>query len=218
MSQYNPFDLKINVGHCDLHFMVQWFFLISWLFDVWTSLFGIMNQYDLMFDLKINIGHCGLYFMVQWFCFTSWRLTIWCMNIILRDFGSVWPEVWPQNHVCHCDLYFMVQWFFSYISKTIWLMSVIFSDNELRPLNKHRSWSSDFAQFLQDYLMNEHHSWYHGSVWHKDWPHQQYVCQWPIFYGPVILHHILPTWDNGSVSTKVNKKYMWVSDLYFMVQ
>ena len=29
MGQYDPaFDLKINVGHCDLYFMVQWFCLI----------------------------------------------------------------------------------------------------------------------------------------------------------------------------------------------
>ena len=36
MSQYDPmFDLKINVGHCDLYFMVQWFCLIYWrLFDI----------------------------------------------------------------------------------------------------------------------------------------------------------------------------------------
>ena len=54
MNQYEPtFDLKINVGHYDLYFMVQWFFLLSWRqFDVWTSLFGIMSQYDLKFDLK----------------------------------------------------------------------------------------------------------------------------------------------------------------------
>ena len=52
---------EINVGHCDLYFMVQWFCLISWrLFGVWTSLFGIMNQYDLTFNLKINVGHCDL--------------------------------------------------------------------------------------------------------------------------------------------------------------
>ena len=31
MSQYDrTFDLKINVGHCDLYFMVQWFCLINW--------------------------------------------------------------------------------------------------------------------------------------------------------------------------------------------
>ena len=76
MSQYDPmFDLKINVGHCDLYFMVQWFCLISWrLFDIWTLYFGIMSQYDLMFDLKIFVGHCDLYFIVQWFCCMSWKL------------------------------------------------------------------------------------------------------------------------------------------------
>ena len=67
MKQYGlAFDLKINVGHCDLYFMVQWLCLIPWrLFHVWTSLFGIMNQYDLTHDLKINVGHHDLYFMVQ---------------------------------------------------------------------------------------------------------------------------------------------------------
>ena len=57
--------------------------------------------------------------------------------------------------------------------------------------------------------MDEHHSWYNGSVWHKDWPRQVCVGQWPIFYGPVILLHILKTiwcrcctWDNGSVWLK----------------
>ena len=33
------------------------------LFDVWTSSFGIMNQYNLTVDLKVNAGHCDLYFM-----------------------------------------------------------------------------------------------------------------------------------------------------------
>ena len=35
MIQYDPkFDLKINVGHSDLHFTVQWFYLITWnIFD-----------------------------------------------------------------------------------------------------------------------------------------------------------------------------------------
>ena len=53
MSQYNPmFDLKINVGHCDLYFKVQWFCLIACVFDVWKSYFGIMSQGDTTFDLK----------------------------------------------------------------------------------------------------------------------------------------------------------------------
>ena len=41
--------------------------------------------------------------------------------------------------------------------------------------------------------MDEHHRWYNGSVWHIHWPYQVYVGQWPIFYGPAILLHILKT-------------------------
>ena len=64
-SVWQKFDLKINTGHCDLYFMVQWFCRVSWrLFDVCTSYFGSMNQYDLMFDLKINVGHCTY---IPWF-------------------------------------------------------------------------------------------------------------------------------------------------------
>ena len=37
MSQYDPkFDLKINIGHCDLYFMVQWFCITCWRpFEIW---------------------------------------------------------------------------------------------------------------------------------------------------------------------------------------
>ena len=84
MSQYDPaFDLRINVGHCDLYFMVQWFCLISWrLFDVWT------------FDLK---------YMSLWPIFHGPVIlpyilkTIWCMNIILWDYESVKLDIWPKN-------------------------------------------------------------------------------------------------------------------------
>ena len=41
--------------------------------------------------------------------------------------------------------------------------------------------------YLEDYLMGEWHTWYNGSVWHKDWPHGIYVVHWPIFHGPLIL-------------------------------
>ena len=120
--------------------MVKWFCLISWrLIDVWTSLFGIMSQYD----LKINIGHYDLYFMVQWFCIISWK-TIWCMNIILWDYGSVWPDVWTQNKFRSIWPVFHGPVILSYISKTVWCMSVIFSDNEtvwpkLWPQSKYKS-------------------------------------------------------------------------------
>ena len=108
MNQYDPtFDLKINVGHCDLYSMVQWFCFISWrLFDVWTILFGIMSQYD----PKINIGHCDLYFMVQWFCLITWRLfDAWTL---LFGFMSQYDQkFYLKINMSHCDLYFMAQWF-----------------------------------------------------------------------------------------------------------
>ena len=66
--------------------------------------------------------------------------------------------------------------------------------------------------------MGEHHSWYNESVWQTDWPHQVYVGQWHIFYGPVILHHILEDyliekcciWDNGSVWLKDRPRKIYV--------
>ena len=46
--------------------------------------------------------------------------------------------------------------------------------------------------------MDEHLSWYNGSVWHIVRPYQVYVGRWPVFYGPAILLHILKTiwWRN----------------------
>ena len=93
------FDLQINVGLCDLHFIVHWFCLISWwLFDIWTPYWGIMSQYDLTFDLNINVGHCDLCFMVQWFCLISWKVfRDWTSYFGITSHKSVWPNVWPQN-------------------------------------------------------------------------------------------------------------------------
>ena len=66
MGQYDPmFDLKVNVGLCDLYFMVQCLCLISpRLFDGWVSYFQIMRQCDPNFDLKVSISQHDLYFMV----------------------------------------------------------------------------------------------------------------------------------------------------------
>ena len=144
MNQFDQtFDLKINVGHCDLYSMVQWFCLISWrLFDAWTLLFGIMSQYDPKFYLKIIIGHCDLYFMAQWFCVISWRLfDVWTSYFGIKGQYDLTFDL--KINVGLCDLYFMVQWL-CHISKTIWCMSVIFLDNEtvwpkLWPQSKYKS-------------------------------------------------------------------------------
>ena len=130
MTQYDlTFDLKVNVGYCDLYFMVQWLCLIPWwLFRVWTSLFGIMNQYDPTHDLKINVGHLPIFRVPVILCYIL--KTIWCMNIILGDYGSVWPDIWPQNK---CMSLTYISWstdFALYLKDFFWCMSVIFSDNE----------------------------------------------------------------------------------------
>ena len=85
MNQYDPtFDLRINVGNCDLYFTVQWFCLISWrLFDICTR---SMNQYDPTFDLRINVGNCDLYFMVY--------LMDECH---IFKYATVWHKLSPQN-------------------------------------------------------------------------------------------------------------------------
>ena len=89
-----------------------------------------------------SICHCDLYFMVQWFCL---YLDYYLMyNIILCDYGSYWPDVWPQNKCRSIWLIFHGPVVMSYISKTIWCMSMIFSDNEtlwpkLWPQSKYKS-------------------------------------------------------------------------------
>ena len=126
-------------GQHDLYFTGQWFCLISWrLFDVYTSYFGSMNLYDSMFDLKINVGHWPIFHgpVILPYILN----TIWCMNILIWDYESVWPDIWPQNkcrslwHIFHGPV------ILHYILKTAWCMniiildygcmSVIFSDNE----------------------------------------------------------------------------------------
>ena len=152
-----------------------------------------MSQYDPKFYLKINIGHSDLYFMVHRFYVTSWRLfAVWTSYFGIRGQYDLTFDL--KINVGLCDLYFMVQWL-SYISKTIWCMSVIFSDNE--------------------------------TVWPKLWPQSKYKSTWPIFHGLVVLLNIFKViwWMNIIVGimdrcdTYINlTKYMYVIDLYFMVQ
>ena len=87
------------------------FSLISWrLFDVCTSHFGSMNQYDQTFDLKINVSHCDLYSNAQWFCLISWRLfDAW--TVLFGIMSQYDPKFYLKINIGHCDLYFMVQWF-----------------------------------------------------------------------------------------------------------
>ena len=127
---------KINIGPCDLYFMVQWFCLISWrLFDVWTSYFGILSRYDPTFDQKTNVGHCDLYFIGQWFCVLSWRLfDVWISYFGIMGQYDLTFDL--KINVDHCDLYFKVQWF----CLIVWRL------------------------FLEDCFNEEHYTWEVGIV------------------------------------------------------
>ena len=113
-----------NEGQHDLYFTVQWFCLISWkLFDVCTSYFGSVNQFDPTFDLKINVGHCDLYSMVQWFCLISWRLfDVWT---ILFGIMSQYDPKLPHNKYSSLWPIFHSPVILPYILKTIWYMYII---------------------------------------------------------------------------------------------
>ena len=55
--------------------------------------------------------------------------TVWCMNIILRDYESVWPDIWPKNKwslwpIFHGPL------ILPYILKLMWHMNIILLDCE----------------------------------------------------------------------------------------
>ena len=57
------------------------------------------------------------------------------------------------------------------------------------------SCSSDFALYLEDYLIDKCHNWNIESKWGKDLPDKMCVGQWLMFHGPVILSYILKiTW------------------------
>ena len=66
-------------------------------------------------------GLHDLYFTVQWFCLVSWRL---------RNYESVWPNIWPQNKcrslwpLFHCSVILPC------ILKTIQWLNIVLWDYE----------------------------------------------------------------------------------------
>ena len=80
-----------------------------------------------------------------------------------------------------------------YILKTIWWTNVITGildpcDAKVYHIKVCRSvtyisWSSDFALYLEDFLMDKCHTcnWNTGSMWCKDLQDKMYVGQWPTF-------------------------------------
>ena len=74
-------------------------------------------------------------------------------------------------------------------------------------------WSSDFALYLEDYLMYVHHTFEKESVRPNVWPQNKCRSLWPIFLMQIVGQTLLNlmTWTCGSWSEDQH-------DLYFTVQ
>ena len=53
------------------------------------------------------------------------------------------------------------------------------------------SWFSDFALYLEYYLLDKCHTWDISSLWPDYWHQNISLLVWPIFHGSVILPYIL---------------------------
>ena len=129
--------------------------------------------------------------------------TIWCMSVIFSNNETVWPKLWPQSKykstwpIFH-GLVILLNIFQDYLmdehhSRYNGSLSVT---HRLTLPSICRSvtyilWSSDFASYLEDYLMENYCNWDNRSMWHKDRPSKIYMGQWPIFHGPLILPYII---------------------------
>ena len=89
------------------------------------------------------------------------------------------------------------------------------------------SWFSDFALYLEYYLLDKCHTWDITSMWPNEWPLTISRSLWPIFHGSVILPYILNTicWLNVTPGILLpcdpmndHLLYLGHCDLYFMVQ
>ena len=184
--------------------MVQWFCLVSWrLFDVWTSYFGIVTQYDMTFNLKYK--YRSLWPIFHGPVILPYILkTIWYMNTILWNYESVWPGVWPKNKCRSLWPKFHGPVILAYILKTIdvwtsdfWFMSQYGTLFDLKIILDH----CDLHFMVQWFCLISFKTiwcmniilWDYESVWHDIWPQNELRSLWPIFHGPVILPYILKT-------------------------
>ena len=88
------------------------------------------------------------------------------------------------------------------------------------------SWFSDFALYLEYYLLDKCHTWDISSLWPDYWRQNISLLVWPIFHGSVILPYILNTicWINVTPGillpcNPMNEHLLYLGhcDLYFMV-
>ena len=143
-------------------------FALYWrLFDVWTSYFRIMNQYDPTLDLKINVGRFDLCFMVLWFCLISWSLfDRWTPYFGIMSQLTVWPDVRPENNCRSLWPIFHGPVILPYILKTV--CNFILQDYEsvwpnILPQDKYRSlWPIFHGSVILPYILKT--IWYINTI------------------------------------------------------
>ena len=160
MSHYDTaFDLTINVGHCDLYFMVQWFYLISWRLDIWTPYFW---DYESVWPdvWAQNIWSTLRPIFHGWVILPNILKTIQWLNIILWDNESVWPDMWPPNSCRSLWPIFHGPVNLPFILKTVWCMNIILPAYEsvwhdIWPQNKCRAlWPIFHGPVILPYILN----------------------------------------------------------------
>ena len=91
----------------------------------------------------------------------------------------------------------------------------------------HISWVSDFAMYIEDFLLEKCHIWDITSMWPDYSPQNISRSLWPTFHGSLILTCTLNTFWCRNVISELQvacdpiidlKVYLDHCDLYFMVQ
>ena len=176
-----PVTLSHKLRNFTLNFLVKVFFYFSVMETTWADSWSDLSQ-----PCRID------FWVIKWR--SAWPIfhgpvilpyilkTVWCMNIILRDYESVWPQnkcrsLWP---VFHGPV------ILSYILKTVWSMNIRLWDYEsvwhnIWPQSKCRSlWPIFHGPVILPYVLKT--IWYmntilwdYESVWPNVW--SQNICR-----------------------------------------
>ena len=153
------------------------------------------------------------------------------------DISSMWPNEWPLTISRSLWPIFHGSVILPYILNTIcWINVTPGILVPCDPMNDHLlylghltyiSWFSDFALYLEYYLLDKCQTWDISSLWPDYWRQNISLLVWPIFHGSVILPYILNTicWINVTPGILVpcdpmndHLLYLGHCDLYFMLQ
>ena len=128
------------------------------------------------------------------------------MNIILQDYESLWPEVWPQHKCRSLWPMFHGPVILPYILKTIWYMNILLWDYEsvwqdIWPKKKFRLlWPMFMVQWfchtLKTFWCMDIIFWDYESVWHDIWPQNKCRSLWHILWSSdfVISWRLFDMW------------------------